>query len=202
MPDSAGANFVQVCTCDPFAEPDEQLDPNCPIHGKPQETEVAYTTSAAASPDTPRPTSTSNKAEMQDRPLGVVDFSARPSSETIERLVEDFGKAVLAHHTRADDCYHLVSADECNFTRAARSSLLEATEKLERERKAIEGLYTAMCDKLQACVQRFHLGLGGEHVDDLVVEEVARLRSENERLTEQRDVARRMAESFAGEMDV
>ena len=49
--------------------------------------------------------------------------------------------------------------------------------ELEKEIKARGEIYGAMCDRLHACCQKYHLGLGGEHVDRLVVEEVDRLRA-------------------------
>lgn len=36
-----------------------------------------------------------------------------------------------------------------------------------------------ICNRLQDCVQQYQLGLGGEHVDVLCVEEIHRLRSAN-----------------------
>lgn len=42
--------------------------------------------------------------------------------------------------------------------------------------KGLREAYGGMCDRLQSAVQRHELGLGGEHVDTLVIEELDRLR--------------------------
>jgi len=60
---------------------------------------------------------------------------------------------------------------------AARSALRSHVAELEKEIKARGEIYGAMCDRLHACCQKYKLGLGGEHVDRLVVEEVDRLRA-------------------------
>ena len=60
---------------------------------------------------------------------------------------------------------------------AAREALRSHVAELEKEIKARGEIYGAMCDRLHACCQKYHLGLGGEHVDRLVVEEVDRLRA-------------------------
>lgn len=41
---------------------------------------------------------------------------------------------------------------------------------LMRQYAAVVETYGAMCDRLHECVTRHDLGLGGEHVDDLVIE--------------------------------
>jgi len=60
---------------------------------------------------------------------------------------------------------------------AAREAVEAYVGELEKEIKARGEIYGAMCDRLHACCQKYHLGLGGEHVDRLVVEEVDRLRA-------------------------
>lgn len=64
------------------------------------------------------------------------------------------------------------------------------------EIKARGEVYGRMCETLHACCQKHHLGLGGEHVDRLVVEEVDRLQKAfdgeeraAEALMDQRDAA-------------
>jgi hypothetical protein len=42
--------------------------------------------------------------------------------------------------------------------------------------RELVGRYKTMCGRLQECVQKHKLGLGGEQVDELVVAEVDRLR--------------------------
>ena len=63
------------------------------------------------------------------------------------------------------------------FQDAARQAIEEAFSKLSREIKAMDELYTQVTSPLQDCCQRHHLGLGGEMVHELVIEEVDRLRS-------------------------
>lgn len=42
--------------------------------------------------------------------------------------------------------------------------------------------YRQICATLQECVQKHHLGLGGEHIDTLAVEEIDRLRAALQRI--------------------
>lgn len=56
------------------------------------------------------------------------------------------------------------------------NALIERIAELEAEIKARGEIYGAMCERLHGCCQKYHLGLGGEHVDRLVIEEVSRLR--------------------------
>lgn len=51
-------------------------------------------------------------------------------------------------------------------------------EKLQVEVNARGEVYGQMCGRLHECCQKYKLGLGGEHVDELVVAEVERLRAD------------------------
>lgn len=65
----------------------------------------------------------------------------------------------------------------------SRISELEAeNERLGREVKAMDEMYSQVTTPLQNCCQRHHLGLGGEMTHELVVEEVDRLRAHTARL--------------------
>jgi hypothetical protein len=58
---------------------------------------------------------------------------------------------------------------------AAREAVEAYVGELEKEIKARGEIYGAMCERLHGCCQKYHLGLGGEHVDRLIIEEVDRL---------------------------
>jgi hypothetical protein len=53
---------------------------------------------------------------------------------------------------------------------------LSELERAKAEIKAMDEMYTEVCAPLQDCCQKYHLGLGGEFVQELVVAEVDRLR--------------------------
>ena len=59
-----------------------------------------------------------------------------------------------------------------------RRALLAHLDAVEKEREAIERLYTAMCDRLHDACVRHDLGLGGEHVAHLVIDALATLTRE------------------------
>lgn len=59
---------------------------------------------------------------------------------------------------------------------AAREALREYVARLRRDHDAMDKMYTGVCVPLQECCQRHHLGLGGENVAELVVEEIAKWR--------------------------
>jgi hypothetical protein len=67
-----------------------------------------------------------------------------------------------------------------------RATLEEVAERVEW---VVEG-YSRICTRLQECCQQHHLGLGGEAVDAVVVEEIDRLRAELDKLSTLPDAAK------------
>ena len=63
---------------------------------------------------------------------------------------------------------------------ASVASLESRIAALTQENAAIKKIYAMHCEEVQECVQRFHIGLGGENIFELVTSEVARLTAERD----------------------
>jgi len=120
----------------------------------------------------------------------LTDIGARKL--TNEELVEIGAKAGLAtgeHSTYYAAFAAAVAAEvrnECeakfNACEAARLRACDDHDAARQELTELIERHQEMCSILQDCVQTYNLGLGGEKIDKLVVEEVGRLRAEREEL--------------------
>lgn len=100
---------------------------------------------------------------------------------TFEKLLDDLiSKAIFRGRDGSSTQARIINGSYESRQKAvdaSRLALEEYVAKQEAEIKARGELWGRMCETLHACCQKYHLGLGGEHVDRLVVEEVDRLRS-------------------------
>jgi hypothetical protein len=105
----------------------------------------------------------------------LADFLADEGRESASALVRQ-GAEALAANRRGYPDKHLrdVALDE--IARAAHAQTSGGPLKIAAQVKWLADEYQQVTARLQECVQRHHLGLGGERVDELVCDEVDRLR--------------------------
>lgn len=101
-----------------------------------------------------------------------------PTADFRELLDALIDKSVRVENCECESmpCEHVIEY------RASRKALEDYEARIraehQREVKAMNKMFGEVCEPLHDCCQRHKLGLGGEHVQHLVVEEVDRLSAE------------------------
>lgn len=85
-----------------------------------------------------------------------------------------------------DECAVVASPPASPFALAKIAEALEIPQRNWSEQEVIDQTkelvrrYKAMCSRLHEVVEQYQLGLGGEHVDALVIDEIHRLKRNEE----------------------